>query len=336
MTKQVRYLEPIYLNTSMVLNAAGYLFGGAAVSDERTETTGKEREGKVKAGVPFLDSVLGLGAEARASQTLEVREVREITVGGLHMNVLDALRGEKALSPLTTASFEGFELELGTYVETRVLLRPVEYHSILRLVQVVAPIVGQAGIDFPAVRQLFNRPSRESEPTAIAATSNGSRKQPKALATATSSAAASGSVTSWKHYSNAAQALADSLEKDFRRSQELEVVLDDPSTGDVFGVASLNLDGYEVDQLRARITDIEAIVIGKVTRFASHEENLPLLQQTAIMQLVELVRKVAAAAGASTPEIESKIEMAKAAVHEVIPLRVSGPAVRLAAMSICI
>lgn len=338
MTDKPGFLEPIYLNTSMVMNAAGYLFGGVATSDERTHTTGREGGGGAKAGLPFLQDIVGLAAEAKASATLAVREVRELTVGGLHMNVLDELRNQKMLKSMTIQTFEGFELEPGTYVEARVVLKPVEYHSILRLIQVVAPIIGQAASDFPKVRELFDRSAHNSNllPALTASANNGSRTATRAAPQPSNSRSSNGGATVWQHYSEAVRTLADRLEEDFRRSQELEVVLEDPSTGQYFGIAGLSLDGYDIDQLRARITDVEAIVIGKVTRFASYDQTLPLLQQTAVMQLVELVRKLITLTTGQIADFDAKLELATRVVDGVISLRVDGPAIRIATMSVCI
>src|SRR5689334_21110162 len=50
--KYERFLEPVYLNESMVLNCAAYLFKGVNLESERTESESQQRGVSANIGLP--------------------------------------------------------------------------------------------------------------------------------------------------------------------------------------------------------------------------------------------------------------------------------------------
>lgn len=67
------YLEPLYLNEKMVLNAAAYLFKGVSAESEEKTNTSTNSKANAKIGISFLHGLLGkaeLGVEGASSRDL--------------------------------------------------------------------------------------------------------------------------------------------------------------------------------------------------------------------------------------------------------------------------
>lgn len=81
------YLEPIYVNETMVLNAAAYLFKGFSAETEERESRTTAQNLNAHAGLNFLQGLIGkagVGAEADRATACETSTVRRYTLGGLH------------------------------------------------------------------------------------------------------------------------------------------------------------------------------------------------------------------------------------------------------------
>lgn len=53
------YLEPLYLNEKMVLNAAAYLFKGVSTESEEKTNSSANSKANAKIGFSFLQGLLG-------------------------------------------------------------------------------------------------------------------------------------------------------------------------------------------------------------------------------------------------------------------------------------
>src|SRR5688500_16890325 len=92
------FLDPIYVDSSMVLNTASYLFGGVSLEQEAEER--KEGSKGVALGVPWLAPFLSLSGQVQGSTAVTQREVRNVTLGAMQMKVVDELRKVGAIELL--------------------------------------------------------------------------------------------------------------------------------------------------------------------------------------------------------------------------------------------
>ncbi|AFN56944.1 hypothetical protein FBY51_0736 [Zymomonas mobilis] len=131
------YLEPLYLNEKMVLNAAAYLFKGISTESEEKTNDSANRKANAKIGVSFLQGLLGkaeLGIKGERSRANEVKTVKRCTLGGLHMAVVDELKETKEIQD----SFEA-----GQFIEVKAILQPIDIFQLVETLLTSAPLIIQ-------------------------------------------------------------------------------------------------------------------------------------------------------------------------------------------------
>lgn len=141
-----RFLEPVYLNERSVLNCASYLFEGVASTAETTEKSSTSKSGGLKLQIPFLTSFLGtpsIDATADARRETLIRSERQIRVGSVHMQVIDALQTKGMLKVIDPERLTSSPEYSDHFIDTKVLLRPNDYFSLLRTLDIATPLVSK-------------------------------------------------------------------------------------------------------------------------------------------------------------------------------------------------
>ncbi len=294
------YLEPLYLNEKMVLNAAAYLFKGVGSQSEEKNTSSTNSQANAKVGISFLQGLLGkaeFGVDGKSANSSEVTTVKRYTLGGLHMTVVDELEERKDIKSALDAN-----MSKGQYIKTNAILQPVDLFQLVETLQTSTPLIIQAlkhfGVKF------------------------GIQKK---------------SLEEYLKYEKPLVQLIDAIEQDYLKSKQLEMILCDPKTGIPFGVVDLDVTDYDPKEIKAKLTDGEFTVIGKLTKRIDDGETLSLVQRTFLSYIMDVLDKLMAV----TNDIESlnnyrgSIDHAKPFVEQFCRLSINGPAYRMIAMSVC-
>ena len=344
------FLEPVYLNEKMVLNCAAYVFKGYSLESETSDTTQTGHSKVGKAGFSFLERLISLGVEAGSNQSskTENRSARRYTVGGLHMSLIDELHNLRMLHAISPESL-GEDLDNSiSYVETLAELRPIDLYALIDtlriaipiaekiLISIVKPLYDQHRESHPEVQQL-----RQSQNPSPSRKQRGNRSnqaqdmQGKQQSLDTFQLA----LGETENYATALQGLLEYLENDYRRSKQIEMVMwsvdDSPRP---YGVVDLDLADYEPEELRAKLSGGTYRVVGKVTRNVREGQSINLLQKSVLFSAVSLLNRVIEVQGET--DALRQYRQGLTAVRHVLEhfglLEVPGPALRVAAMSVCI
>lgn len=293
------YLEPLYLNEKMVLNAAAYLFKG--VSTESEEKINKSANSKANAqiGISFLQGLLGkaeLGIEGGSANANEVKTVKRYTLGGLHMTVVDELQELKEIQ-----EGSGTKFETGQYVKVKAVLQPIDIFQLVETLQTSTPLIIQIlkhfGIKF------------------------GIQKK---------------SLEEFLKYEKPIMQIIETIEQDYLKSKQLEMLLCHPKTGIEFGVVDLDVTDYDPKEIKAKLTDGEFTVIGKVTKRVEEGNSLSLVQRTFLSYVMNALDKLMAVSNNmdSFENYRNSIDSARPMVEKFCRLSIDGPAYRMVAMSV--
>ena len=344
------FLEPVYLNEKMVLNCAAYVFKGYSLESEINGTTQTEHSRAGKAGLTFLERLISLGIEAgsKQSSTTGNRSARRYTVGGLHMSLIDELHNRRMLHAISSESLEE-DLDNGvSYVEMLAELRPVDFYALIDTLRIAIPIVGK--ILSSIVRPLYDqhkesRPEaqelRQSQNPSLSGKRRGNRSNQAQNKQGEQQSLdklqlALGEI---ENYATAVQELLEHLENDYRRSKQIEMVMwsvdDNPRP---YGVVELDLADYEPEELRAKLSGGTYHVVGKVTHNVRAGQSINLLQKSVLFSAMSLLNRVIEVQGET--DALRQYRQGLPAVRQVLEhfglLEVPGPALRVAAMSVCI
>jgi hypothetical protein len=330
----------------MVLNCAAYLFNGVALEADDTLTTEKASKVAVQAGLRFLPSVLGIGGNREQTTTEENRSSRRFTVGGLHMNVLDLLESEGMIHTIPNHDFHSEEVPEEKYVQIRATLQPTEYYSLIAVIKMLTPLVSQLLTDFGG---------------RVASQSKGANAQPnqpkKGQPTGNQQSKPRFDMDKVAHYEQSITNLVEKLERDYLTARQLELLMVVNST--TVGVVDLEVSEQEdVSELRARLSGGTFYVIGKPVASVGKEGKLNLMQKSVLSDVVDLTRRLWAFlpelqelkklkdrqdgqdTADNTPDFEAITTMIETHVipnvQQLVRTHIDGPAVRIAAMSLCI
>lgn len=306
-----RFLEPVYLNEKMVLNCAAYLFKGVALQSETTETSDSSRGAAVSLGVPFLQNLLGAEGGIRSGSAQESRSARRYTSGGLHMAVLDELV-ERTMIRSSTADNISTSAGMGeAYVDIHTVLRPSDYYATIGTLKILGPLVSQVIRDFgdhmPALRSKF------SETDEMRA--------------------------SVSEYERSIMSLIDKLEEDYLTSKQLEMIMwSKDGNGSPIGVVDLDVTDYEPSELRSKLSGGKYHVIGKVVGKVERGSRLDLMQKTILSKAADLVQRMLSMQQDQEMlrQYQTQITALRQMVEQLVLLDIPGPALRIAAMSVCI
>ena len=341
LTNPKPFLEPVYLNEKMVLNCAAYIFKGYSLESEVNDTTGTERSRDGKAGLNFLKGLvsLGLETESKRSSKTENRSARRYTVGGLHMSLIDELHSRKMLHAIDPESLrEGLD-HIG-YVEMLAELRPVDFYALIDTLRMAIPIVEKVLTSI--VKPLYDQhlelqnPSPRLSSNRKTGRSNTAPKRQIEQQNLDGLQLALGETGT---YASAIQELLKHLENDYRRSKQIEMVM--WSVGHdqrPYGVVNLDLADYEPEELRAKLSGGTYHVVGKVTRNVRTRQSIHLLEKSVLFSAMSLLTRVVEVQG-DTDGLRKYRQMlrdARQKLEQFGLLEVPGPALRVAAMSVCI
>ncbi|MYM81553.1 hypothetical protein GTP44_06235 [Duganella sp. FT50W] len=297
------YVEPVYLNEKMVLNCAAYVFKGVSMESEVSEGNISKNKGNLNIGFKFLNdliSPLSASAEQHKEITLATKTARRYTLGGLHMSLIDALKDSEHLVELT-------ELESSDshkhYVEMDVILRPIDFYSIIEALKVASPLISQVLQNFGEKinAHVFNK----------------------------------GMKTDLVKYESLIAKVLSELESDYLKSGQLEMIMIDPVTKMQLGVVDIDVNDMEPLAVKAKLTDGRFKVIGRISRYVEEGESISLVQRTVLSSALDILEKLVGL-GTGIDQYREGMGAAKVVAQQVCQLSMPGPAIRIMAMSVCI
>jgi hypothetical protein len=297
------YIEPVYLNEKMVLNCAAYLFKGVAFESEVSEGCASKNKGNLSLGFKFLQdliSPISAGAEQQKEKSHSIKTARRYTMGGLHMALIDALRDSK---DIWTPKLDEPIASQDKFVELNVVLRPIDFHSLIETLRISAPLIAQLLQNFGEKfnQKLFTQKFR----------------------------------TELIKYEGLINKILTELEGDYLKSGQLEMIMIDPTSGAQIGVVDIDVSDLEAVSVKSKLTDGQFRVIGRVSRVIKDGEEMSLVQRTVLSSALQIVEKLAGL-GTGLEQYQSGMMVAKAVAQKFCQLSLPGPAVRVVAMSVCI
>jgi len=298
----------------MVLNCAAYLFEGIATQTDNTTTIEKALNGGISLGIPLVGrwfSPVTAEGDLKAATVEERRSARQHTVGAIHMTVLDKLRSDRMIATIPSDRvYSAFGVP-EAYVEIQAVLKPTDYFALIGTLKILGPLVAQIFRDF------------------------GDKLLESRLNEGFTAADLRGSVNG---YESSVTELLDRLEKDYLTGKQIEMVMwSKDGNGDPIGVVDLDVSNYEPAELRAKLSGGKYVVVGKVTREVGQGQMLDLMQKTVLSNTLDLFQRMWALQSdpAATQELRNRLAPVEVAVKKLLRLQLPGPAVRLAAMSVC-
>ncbi|MCX9457843.1 hypothetical protein IG604_19150, partial [Vibrio cholerae] len=255
-----KILEPIFLNEKMMLNTAAYLFKGVALEEEVTETERHSKKSSASLGLSFLKEIISpakLSYDSNNDSSISLKSARSYTLGGLHMSVIDTLREHDLLS---NVELSPLLIPEGNFVGLNVILKPVDFYQILEVIKLLKPLVFQLISDFGSKLngQFFNKTLMKEIPK----------------------------------YEKLIESLISSLENDYLTSNQLEMLMLDPSDNSIIGIVDIDLTGINHQEIKAKLNDGEFYVIGKVSRHIEDGETMSMLQRSMLSKIMELLSKL--------------------------------------------
>ena len=344
------FLEPVYLNEKMVLNCAAYVFKGYSLDSEVNDTAQTAQSKGGEAGLRLLGRLISIGIEGKSerSSTTENRSARRYTVGGLHMSLIDELHNRRMLHVIHPESL-GEDLDNGIgYVEMLAELRPIDFYALIDtlriaipiaekiLTSIVKPLYDQQRASQPEVQPLGQNQNSSLSKKRMGNRSNQAQNKRDTQQSLDKFQLALGET---ENYATAIQGLLEHLEKDYRRSKQIEMVM--WSVGDnprPYGVVDLDLADSEPEELRAKLSGGIYHVVGKVTRNVRTGQSINLLQKSVLFSAMSLLNRVFEVQG-ETDALKRYRQRLAAVKQNLVHfglLEVPGPALRVAAMSVCI
>lgn len=303
------FLEPVYLNENMVLNCAAYLFKGVSLESEDTEQKTVEGKGNLQLGISFLQqliSPLSVQGELGKTSSKEIKTARRYTLGGLHMVVLDELQKKEHHLIQVDPSF-GYDAVNESYIEIDAVLQPIDFYNLIEILKTITPLAIQLITNFgPMLKK--SPPNKKM-------------------------------VSDIQKYEKVITSILTQLENDYLKSGQLEMIMvnpDDPS--DQYGIVDIDVRDYEPSSVKARLTDGQFHIIGKVTKHVGDEGSLSLVNRTFLATLMDLLSKIVNMNTEQTKitQYKEQIQKIKPMVEGLCQLKIEGPAYRIMAMSICV
>jgi len=299
----VFYIEPVYLNEEMVLNCAAYVFKGVSMETEVSQEKTSKGKGTASIGLKFLQdliSPLSFTAEGERSTSVSEKTARRYTLGALHMTLIDALNEAHHIGKVS-------DLEQppnrDQFVELDVILKPIDFFSIIEAAKVSSPLIAQLLQNFGAK---FNASMFNSKFT---------NEIPK--------------------YQQLISNVLSELEGDYLKSGQLEMLMVDPNTGVQIGVVDVDLSDLDALSVKAKLTDGRFRVIGRVYRHVNGGSRISIVQRTIISSILNIIEKLIGD-GENGANYRIQMGKAKSVVERVCQFYIDGPAIRVMAMSICI
>jgi len=318
-----KFFEPVYLNEKMVVNSAAYFLGGVSLESENTEEKTSANKGNVSLGLKgILSNILSISASAEQNQTTKVFEktAKHYTLGSLHMAIIDQL-GEDIVK-LNPEDHEHLQDIQGNYVDLEVILKPIDFFTILEVVKTFFPFVVQLAESISEIDQKNNSRSKQKNQSVTT--------EPNDFKTI---------LSKIKDFKEIGETTLKQLEDDYMKANLLEMVMVSPNNPDLqLGIVDLDVTDYDPSEIKARLNDGKFHVIGKVSKFVNDGESLSLVQRTSLSTLMDIFTKIARL-NEEQREVQNflgSVAQAKSILEKVVQLQIPGPACRIMAMSICI
>ncbi|MEK8020869.1 MAG: hypothetical protein VSS75_028700 [Candidatus Parabeggiatoa sp.] len=317
------FFEPVYLNERMVLNSAAYFFRGVSLESENTEEKTSANKGNVSLGFKeILNHLLPISLSAEQNKTTKVVEktARHYTLGSLHMAVIDQLG--KDIVKLNPEAHDSLQEVQGNYVDIEVILKPIDFFTILEIVKTFFPFVVKLAETFREIEQKNNPPSKQKN--------KGIENKPggfKAVA------------YKIKDFKEIGETTLKQLEDDYMKANLLEMVMVSPNDPNhQLGIVDLDVTDYDPSEIKARLNDGKFHVIGKVSKFVNDGESLSLVQRTSLSTLIDILTKLVQLneEQQEVQKVLNSIDIVKPMLEKVVQLQIPGPAYRIMAMSVCI
>lgn len=255
------YIEPIYLNEKMVLNCAAYLFKGVAMESELEKGTTSQGKANISLGFKFLSDLIspisGAGELSKGATSI-TKTARRYTMGGLHMTLIDELHTRKLIdkkfnikTPSNSSSF----------VELDVILKPVDFYSILEALKISAPLICQVLQNFGdrINHRIFSQESMKDD---------------------------------IKKYEELISQVLSELENDYLKSGQLEMLMYCPTSKRQIGVLDVDVGDAEALSVKAKLTDGRFRVIGRVSRHIEQGDSISLVQRTVLSTILGIIEKI--------------------------------------------
>lgn len=276
------FLEPIYLNETMLFNCASYLFGSVVLNKEETtnNTNDNKSRGSAKGsagsklGISLFSDLINangeLEGELERSNLLssETKVTHTITLGAVHQSVIEELSSKNFIRNLDSKNIHNFKHD-NKYIKIKATLIPVDYFEILQILKLVVPQLKNF-FDFFGSKFLGTDSKSEDEVKELEDT-----------------------------ITNAFQLITDlvtELENTYLESNQLEMLMLDDDSDTLIGVLDINISNKnsneikkEINKVKAKLTDGNFIVIGKVTKFAKKGEYVNLLQRSLLSTIFEKI-----------------------------------------------
>lgn len=305
-----KILEPVYLNEKMLLNTAAHLFEGYSLKEETVEQKDKSASGEVSVGVTLLSklfSPISAKAELSGGTSNSVKSERLFTLGGLHMSVLkDLKKGSKAqLQPLNVSANEN-SIRNPSFLSSNVILKPVDFYEIIQLLTLLRPLLVKLFDQFGD--QLFDN-----------------RQSLRVL-----------NEIELPKYDAMIETLLKSLEDDYLKSRQLEMIMISPKTNKPIGILDIPLDEYDPVEMKSKLNDGQFYVVGKLIRYVEGSSFLSLVQRSSFSQLISLFEKFISISeeADAVNNFRNSLSSVEQIANKIIKLKLNGPAVRLLALSV--
>lgn len=323
------YLEPVFLNDSMLYNSAAYLLEHLNQSEEVIEEISKKASVRAKLFIPFLGGN-ELGGEAGRDSMVQHKYTRLINSGALHMELVSKLKENGQLKILDADRIQS-EISEGVgepYVAVKARLVQSDFPSVLNAISIGMPLGA-------AIMAIVG--GGES-------TQNPSGNQGGGRSNKSNAAKRSNADNDWfTRYRDPILEVAIELERDYFASGTLQLLLaHDGRPGEPFGVVDIDPDSQvPVHALASKLSGGDYWIIGKIVETADSDANISLIQRTVLSRVLPIFDRFASMqASEEGDEAEEspvdKIEKALDAVDQLIRIRVQGPAFRISALSVCI
>lgn len=299
----------------MLLNTAPYLFKGYSLKEEISTDNSKEAKGSVSVGLKFLQNLispLSIDGEASLKSSSSSTAERLYTLGGLHMSLIDELRKKNQLKNLNISKKEE-DIKKSAFVGVNAILKPVDFYEIIEILSLIRPLIAKYFEEFKPTSE----DTIDENGTLIVNSDNQW-------------------VENVPQLDSMIEALLKSLKEDYLRSKQLEMVMISPTTGKQIGVVDIDLGESDPLEIKAKLSDSQFYIVGKVVRYVSKESSLSLVQRTVLSQVISLTEKLVKLSDEeqTLQGYSSMIDTSKKMVEKVLQLDLPGPAVRVLALSI--
>ena len=333
------FLEPIYLNEVMLMNCASYLFKGVSLKAETVSTTENTKgiegqvDGNTEGGLNFLSNIakisggLSLQGSNNNLQNYQNTMERTITLGSLHMEVINTLNNEGL--KIVDNSFLNKKPSTYDYVRVKAILKPIDFYTVLEILKLILP---QLEKFFDLAGETVFKPQK-------------GKNQNKKLIEE--------KVDKYKGIAKALGELIKELKDDYLSSNQLEMIMTDEE-GNQLGVLDIDVKDKEPSEIKAQLTDGEFIIFGKIVRYVDEDSELSLTQRSSLSVITDKLNKIVSVISLFTTKDSDSPENQEQDVditeqwtnltslgetilneYELLELKMKGPVIRLKAMSVC-